>query len=187
MAETGPVRVCLLLGVLVACTSARPVEGMREQSPAPENAAAPAREEALPTVDPNDNLPNGWTNAIAWQSYDEGAAQSRAQNKPMVVVVHASWCSHCQNYKEIFRDPRVVQRARDFVMVLVDQDADAAAAARFQPDGRYVPRTFFVGPQGNIAPVQAAGRTGRYVHFYNERDPQDILSAMDRAEAALGS
>ncbi|MFN9939283.1 MAG: thioredoxin domain-containing protein, partial [bacterium] len=59
----------------------------------------------------------------------------------MLLVFYAEWCPHCHNYAHVFEDPRIVAKARDFVMVRVDADAAPAVASRYDLDGAYLPRT----------------------------------------------
>lgn len=117
--------------------------------------------------------------AIAWRSYADGLAQAKEDGRPLLVVISATWCPHCRNYKQVFQDPRVIEAARKFVMVQVDEDREPAVAARYTRDGSYVPRTYFLAPDGSLADVQA--ENPRYRYFYDERDPASILAGMSAA------
>jgi hypothetical protein len=117
--------------------------------------------------------------AIDWKGASDGLAAAKALGRRALVVVTAEWCGHCKNYARVFSDPRVVEQARNFVMIRLDSDRDAAAA-RFSVDGGYVPRTFFLRPDGSIdADIHAA--RAQYRYFYDEHDPGPLLAAMSRA------
>lgn len=141
-------------------------------------AACAKRPAPPPAAPPGDD-------GIAWQSWSAGLAQARAENKPVLVVVSAAWCPHCRNYKQVFRDPQVEREAKQFVMVRVDEDREPAVAARYRVDGAYVPRTYFLAPDGSIADVHA--QNPRYRYFYDERNPASILAGMTAALAVSSS
>jgi thioredoxin-like negative regulator of GroEL len=122
---------------------------------------------------------------IAWQSFGDGLSQARAQDKPVLLVVRADWCPHCRNYEGVFKDPAVVEAAKNFVAVRVDEDREPEVAARFRLDGAYVPRTYFLAPDGSVEDVQAANPRFRY--FYDEHNPASILTGMRSAMAVAVS
>jgi thioredoxin 1 len=61
---------------------------------------------------------------IAWSHYYEAAlAQAKAEGKPLMVDVFATWCKPCQMLDEdVFSKPEVVEASRDFVCAKVDGD-----------------------------------------------------------------
>jgi len=130
------------------------------------------------------SAPGGAWNAaqIAWVSFEAGLARARAERKKVCLVLHASWCSHCRNFERVFEDPRVVARARDFVMVNVDIDHEPAVSSRYSIDGAYVPRTFFLDADGSaLADVDAHRPSYRF--FFDEHNAAPLLAAMDAAAA----
>ena len=122
--------------------------------------------------------------AISWQPLDEGLRRAKAESKPVCLVFHADWCPHCKTYSHVFDDPRVVQKARDFVMILVNADEDMVANKKYAIDGTYLPRTIFLGPDGTMAREIHAARE-RYTFFWDEHDPASLLGGMDAATRKL--
>ncbi len=118
---------------------------------------------------------------ITWHSFDEGMKAASTSGKPVCIVFHTSWCPHCKTYRQVFFDERMVKAAKDFTMILIDRDAHQSVSERYGPDGQYIPRTIFLDKQGVIAPVNA-GRPS-YKHFYNTKDPRNLLEAMAKAKA----
>ncbi len=141
--------------------------------PAPPTPQSPAGAATAPGA--------GWNSAqIAWVSYADGLARARAEHKPVCLVFHADWCPHCRSYARVFEDPRVVARARDLVMVRVNVDQAPDVAGRYQLDGPYVPRTYFLSPDGTtLANIDAHRPQFRY--FFDEHDPNSVLAGMDAA------
>ena len=121
---------------------------------------------------------------IKWQNYDEGVALAQKEKKPICLVVFTEWCPHCKNYALIFHDPKVVAQAKRFVMIHVDKDQNAPVNKKFQPDGDYIPRTFFLKPDGTLDADIKAPRD-KYQYFYDEKDPASVLAAMDAAQKKL--
>lgn len=158
---------------------AEPVPDLAPPSaPAPAPAPAPPSPSPSPAAEPSRD---GWNTAqIDWQPYEAGLARARAENRPVVVVMHADWCVHCRNYSHVFEDPRIVERARSLVMVRVDTDAEPDVARRFQLDGGYVPRTYFLAPDGTVR-AEIDARRPQYRYFFHESDPTSLLAAMDTA------
>jgi thiol:disulfide interchange protein len=117
---------------------------------------------------------------IDWQPFEAARLQARAQNKPICLVISTTWCPHCKNYSHVFDDPRIVQRAHDFVMVRLDGDAQSDLASKYKPDGGYIPRTFFLGPDGELDSSLRLPRP-RFQYFYDEHDPSSLLAGMESA------
>jgi thiol:disulfide interchange protein len=120
---------------------------------------------------------------IDWLSYDDGVRRAAQEKKPILLVVYTTWCPHCRNFSHVFDDPRVVAHAQDFVMVRVDSDAEPDVAGKYARDGGYIPRTYFLGPDGT-ANTAIHTSNPRYQYFYDERDPSPLLASMD---AELGA
>ncbi len=125
--------------------------------------------------------PIDWNDAqIDWHPYDEGVTFAREHHRPICMVMYGEWCPHCHNFSRVFHDEKVVELARRFVMVHVDIDREPAVNGQFRPDGAYVPRTYFLTSQGELRPEIHEERP-TYVYFYDERRPEGILRAMERA------
>jgi thiol:disulfide interchange protein len=177
------VRLTLLLGLALPACRAQPTE---EGIIRPEVSALPpeARTHA-PTHAAGVAAGETWNaQQIDWQGYEAGLARAKAENKPLCVVLYTNWCPHCRNYSHVFDDPKVVERAKGFVMVRANADEEPELAGKFTKDGGYVPRTFFVAPDGTIAADIHAPRP-KYRYFYDERDPTSLLGGMDEAQRTL--
>lgn len=84
---------------------------------------------------------NGFGNNYVWAgSLESGLQIAMHHNKPLMVIIHKSWCSACKNLKPKFASSREIQSlSKHFVMVnLVDEEEPKSAS--FAPDGTYIPR-----------------------------------------------
>ena len=122
-----------------------------------------------------------WNDAqVKWQPYEDGLKAATKEKKPVCLIFFTEWCPHCKNYSGVFHDPKVVERAKSFVMIRVDQDKDKDLSKKYQPDGGYIPRTVFLKFDGTLEPSIHAPRPS-YQYFYNETDPAPLLASMDEA------
>jgi thiol:disulfide interchange protein len=122
-----------------------------------------------------------WNDAgVAWRPYADGLAEAKSENKPICLVFYTDWCPHCTNYAGVFHDPRVVEQSKSFVMIRVNKDENAEVSAKFAPDGEYIPRTYFLAPDGTLRPEITEARPS-YKYFYNEKDPSSLLRGMATA------
>jgi thiol-disulfide isomerase/thioredoxin len=169
----------LLLLALSACR-ADPTPREGAEGTRPENTALP-EDQRGPTVAAAASPGEGWNAAqIDWQGYEAGLARAKAENKPICLIFYTSWCPHCKNYSHVFDAPEVVERAKGFVMIRANADNEPAIAAKFAKDGGYIPRTFFLAPDGTLADIHAP--RPKFLYFYDEHDPAPLLAAMNKAE-----
>ena len=125
-------------------------------------------------------LAHDWNDKeIAWKGLDDGLALAKKDHKPVCLIVFTEWCPHCKNYSAVFHDPKVVAKAKQFVMIKVDQD-HSKESAKYVPDGVYIPRTMFLAPDGTLATDVHAPRPS-YQYFYDEAEPAPLLASMDVA------
>jgi len=127
-----------------------------------------------------------WNGAeIAWRTLPVGIKEATASGKTAIMVFHASWCTACRQYRTVFRDPGVVEAARDYVMILIDVDKDPRANGAFAPDGTYVPRTLFMTPEGDVR-TDLVGKTDpEHPHTIDIKDPTELLSLMRRGAGRM--
>jgi thiol-disulfide isomerase/thioredoxin len=118
--------------------------------------------------------------AIQWRGYEEGLAAAKKEKKPICLIFFTEWCPHCTRYSGVFHDPKVVEKAKSFVMIRLDKDKNAELSAKHKPDGEYIPRTYFLSPAGEFKADIHAPRD-KYQYFYNEADPAELLASMDTA------
>ncbi len=115
---------------------------------------------------------------IDWKPFDEGMALAKARHEHVCLVLFTTWCPHCKSYSRVFDDPRLVARAKDFVMIRLDADQNDDVAKRYRPNGGYVPRTFILDENGNIEPA-AVSDNARYKYFFDESRADSLLHAMN--------
>lgn len=127
------------------------------------------------------NMAELWNGAnIDWKDVGPGIRESSSTGKPVIMVFHAAWCGSCSRYREVWKDPGVVTASKNFVMILVDVDADPDANGAFSPDGTYVPRTIFYDAEGDVM-KDVRGRDPEYPHTIDLDDPTELRLLMLKA------
>jgi thiol:disulfide interchange protein len=123
---------------------------------------------------------------IAWRSYEEGLKEAKEQKKPICLVFYTDWCPHCTNYSRVFHDARIVEKSKSFVMVRLNKEQNAELSKKYSPDGEYIPRTYFLAPDGTLNESVTEQRPN-YKYFYSESQPSSLLRGMDAALAAFAT
>ena len=128
-------------------------------------------------------LARGWGESINWQPLEAAQAEARATQRPLMVVIHKSWCGACKALKPLFAaSAEVAALAPRFAMVNALDDEEPKAED-FAPDAGYNPRIIFFSPNGTL--IRDAVHVGatQYKYFYS--DPKDIAVTMSSvADAA---
>ena len=123
---------------------------------------------------------------IAWRELDEGMAESAKDGKPLMLLVHASWCSRCKALKPEFNgNTELAELSNRFIMVNADQD-QVPAVLGYAPDGTYIPRILFISPvTGEVDEALRNPRRDKYRYFYTPTD--DLVGMMKKALEQYGS
>ena len=135
----------------------------------------------MPYTPSTAEYPSDWNpKQVSWRPYALGLRDAGREHKPIVLVFYTDWCPHCHNFSRVFHDPRVVEASRGFVMIRVERDGDPELSQEYAPDGDYVPRTFFLLPNGEVLDQLDAGRP-EFRYFLDEYEPDELLALMQRA------
>lgn len=165
--------------VLVACTAPpeRAGEGKRDgKATQTKSEAADAPAQKRKATIPAD----GWNDAIAWRGLDEGLREAKSTDRPIMLVVHTSWCSKCRALKGLFnRDEQLAELSEQFIMVHADQD-NVPQATLYAPDGTYIPRVMFLDSDGKLdKELQNPNRSSKFRYFYTPQE--DLVGTMREA------
>jgi thiol-disulfide isomerase/thioredoxin len=177
-------RPVFALALAFACASA----GCGADAPAPSSSATATAASATASAASVETAPgpartatapaNGFGDKIAWRGLSEGFTEAARLGLPIMLVVHASWCSQCKALRPAFADPALVTLSDKFVMINVDQDLEPSSQ-QYGPDGRYVPRVLFFDPQGELDQDLLNASRRRYKYYYSPQD--DLVGAMRQA------
>ncbi|XP_059051838.1 thioredoxin domain-containing protein 12-like [Achroia grisella] len=123
---------------------------------------------------------NGFGNNYIWAgSLESGLQIATHHNKPVMVIIHKSWCSACKNLKPKFASSSEIQSlSKHFVMVnLVDEEEPKNS--NYAPDGSYIPRILFISPKGSVDhDIYNEEGSSQHKYFYSR--PEQIAKSMRR-------
>ncbi|MCI5150917.1 MAG: hypothetical protein D3916_16295 [Candidatus Electrothrix sp. MAN1_4] len=119
---------------------------------------------------------------IAWKGYKQGLAQARRESKPAIIIFYSESCSACKKYKNVLQEERVVNASKSFVMIRVNTRQYPRLSVKYQFDGKYVPRTFAVFPDGRI--MHHLYPPKKYTYFIG-LEPENLLRLMRKAQAEM--
>ena len=93
---------------------------------------------------------NAHSKGIRWQSFADGMARSKSENKKMFVHFYADWCSTCKIMgKKTFKDPGVIAALnKNYVPVKVNVDKSKKIADIFKI--KLLPDTWFITDNNEI-------------------------------------
>uniref|UniRef100_A0A915PGC1 Thioredoxin domain-containing protein n=1 Tax=Setaria digitata TaxID=48799 RepID=A0A915PGC1_9BILA len=95
----------------------------------------------------------GFGDDIKWIQWDDTLSTAKLLNKPVFLLIHKSWCGACQALRNEFKNSRqrdeLVELSEKFVMVNTEDDEEPEDE-RYAPDGRYIPRLFFLDTNGDV-------------------------------------
>lgn len=136
---------------------------------------------AAPNI--NAESAEAWNGAeINWRDIRSGIREASQTKKTVIMVFHAPWCQACKKYRSVFRDRRIVEASKDFIMILIDGDADKYTNGAFAPDGTYVPRTIFLNSEGDVL-SKYTSKDPKFPHSLDVNSPEELLSLMRKAAA----
>mgnify|MGYP000492081238 FL=1 len=76
---------------------------------------------------------NGWNDNIQWVSVSDATATAEQTGKPIMTVIHKSWCGACKALKPKFAESNEIQElSSQFVMVNA-MDDEEPKGAQYRP------------------------------------------------------
>ncbi|WP_446010015.1 thioredoxin family protein [Candidatus Electrothrix sp.] len=120
---------------------------------------------------------------ITWKGYKEGLAQAAREGKSAIIIFYSESCTACKKYKRVFQDSSIVEASKSFVMIRVNTRQYPRLSAKYQFDGKYVPRTLALFPDGKI--MHHLYPSKRYKYFVG-LEPDNLLRLMKKAQEEIG-
>lgn len=100
--------------------------------------------------EPEEPLDRGWGEDIAWKTLDDGLNEAKKSDKPLMLLIHKTWCGGCKALKSVFsQSQEIADLSKDFVMVNLE-DEEEPKDEKYSPDGKYIPRILFLLSSGEV-------------------------------------
>ncbi|KAJ8305289.1 hypothetical protein KUTeg_015834 [Tegillarca granosa] len=131
-------------------------------------------------------LARGWGDDIGWVKLEDGLKLAKEQNKPLLLLIHKSWCGACKALKPDFAaSTDIKELSSNFIMVQT-QDDEEPKGDQYTPDGGYIPRVLFLDPKGKVR-KEFTNKDGnqQYKYYYPMAD--QIATTMRQVVKRNGS
>jgi thiol-disulfide isomerase/thioredoxin len=156
--------------------AASPVLSAPSPTQPPLGRAARMGQEAKPVHERADAME--FVGDIAWKTWDEGKAQATREGKPIMLLVYADWCPKCRSLAPVFADDDIEAIATKYVMVRHNADDEAPWMDDLHDKyGGYVPRIFFMRPDGSVRTDITSGHP-RFPYFYSDGQVDVLAKSM---------
>ncbi|XP_013186161.1 thioredoxin domain-containing protein 12 [Amyelois transitella] len=123
---------------------------------------------------------NGFGSNYVWAgSLESGLQIATHHKKPIMVIIHKSWCTACKKLKPKFANsPEIQSLSKHFVMVNLVDDEEPKSHG-YSPDGTYIPRILFISPYGTVD-HEIYNEEGSSQHKYFYSKPEQIAKSMKK-------
>ncbi|XP_013380674.1 thioredoxin domain-containing protein 12 [Lingula anatina] len=112
--------------------------------------------------------------------FEEGLKASAETSKPLMLVIHKSWCGACKALKPNFaKDKGIAELGTKFIMVNVEDDEEPGDQ-KYAPDGGYIPRILFLNSKGDVQ-QDLINENGNANYKYYYPQTADIVLSMKKA------
>ncbi|XP_076463368.1 thioredoxin domain-containing protein 12-like [Babylonia areolata] len=132
-------------------------------------------------------LARGWGDNINWITLDKAWEKSKDEGKPVMLVIHKTWCGACKAFKPRFAESKDIEKlSGQFLMVNV-QDDEEPSDDLYRPDGGYIPRILFFDSQKKLlGDVYNKNGNAKYKYYYSSPDGlvESMREVLKRTEGA---
>jgi protein-disulfide reductase (glutathione) len=130
----------------------------------------------------DEGLARGFGSDIDWVEWTKAVSIARDLNKPIFLLIHKTWCGACKTLKRSFetspKREELVELSKEFVMVNTEDDEEPEHE-EYSPDGRYIPRIFFLRKDGSRLDLDNKKNFPRNAYYYPQLP--DVVKAMKEA------
>ena len=104
---------------------------------------------------------------ISYMSLPHAVTEATLRRKPIMLVVHKSWCNACKQLRAKFEGSAEIEALAEYFVMANAEDDDEPAGDKYAPHGSYSPRLLFLAPDGELLPVTNPALTDpQSPHFY---------------------
>ncbi|KAK6178831.1 hypothetical protein SNE40_011327 [Patella caerulea] len=95
-------------------------------------------------------LARGWNDNINWVLLEDGLKIAKDEQKPLMIVIHKSWCGACKALMPKFAESKDIESLSEKFVMVNSRDDEEPTDSQYTPDGGYIPRVLFLDPSGKV-------------------------------------
>ena len=123
---------------------------------------------------------NGLGEGIEWKTWTEGKSIAKETGRPLMVVLHKSWCPACKSLKPKFAASQPIEKlSSQFVMVNAKEGEKPIDDSKFNIDGQYIPRIIFLDSNENVL-ADVINEDGNPQYKYYHMNAESIVQSMKK-------
>ena len=123
---------------------------------------------------------NGLGDHIDWQTWQDGLLLARETGKPLMVVLHKSWCPACKSLKPKFAGSEELNKlSSQFVMVNAKEGEEPMDESKLNIDGKYIPRVIYLDSEENVL-SDVINDDGNPQYKYYHMNSESIIESMKK-------
>ena len=123
---------------------------------------------------------NGLGDDIDWQTWSEGLLMAKDTGKPIMLILHKSWCPACKALKPKFEASKDIgQLSSHFVMINAKEGEEPMDEPKLNIDGAYIPRVIFLDSEANVL-TEVSNEKGNPKYMYYHMDATSIVESMKK-------
>lgn len=130
---------------------------------------------------------NGLGDHIDWQTWQDGISLAKETGKPLMLVLHKSWCPACKSLKVKFAGSEAIDKlSSQFVMVNAKEGEEPMDESKFNIDGKYIPRIMFLDSKENVL-SDVINDDGNPQYKYYHMNSESIIKSMKKVLQMIAS
>ena len=130
---------------------------------------------------------NGLGDHLEWHTWATGKSLAQETGKPLMVVLHKSWCPACKSLKPKFAASKAIEQlSAQFVMVNAKEGEEPMELSKLDIDGKYIPRVVFLDSQGNVL-SGVVNESGNPQYKYYHMNAESIVMSMRKTLSLVQS
>ena len=123
---------------------------------------------------------NGLGDHIDWQTWSKGLSLAKVNQKPLMVILHKSWCPACKSLKPKFEGSKTIEKlSARFVMINAKEGEEPIEDPKFNIDGGYIPRVIFLDSESNVL-ADIINESGNPQYKYYHMNAESIIKSMQK-------
>ena len=123
---------------------------------------------------------NGLGDNIEWKTWVEAKSVAKETGKPLMVILHKSWCPACKSLKPKIAASKYIEKlSSKFVMVNAKEGEQPMEEPKFNIDGQYIPRIIFLDSNENVL-ANVINEDGNPQYKYYHMNAESVINSMKK-------